>query len=56
MLATNLSNRSALLRDLPMKRPEPGEEISDAVLRLCSSASSFVTGQALAVDDGFTVY
>ena len=44
-----------LLRDLPMKRLGQGEEIADAVLWLCSTGSTFVTGQALAVDGGFTV-
>ena len=44
-----------LLRDLPMKRLGRGEEIADAVLWLCSTGSTFVTGQALAVDGGFTV-
>lgn len=39
-----------------MKRLGRGEEIADAVLSLCSSGSSFVTGQALAVDGGFSVY
>jgi len=31
------------------------EEIADAVLWLCSPGSTFVTGQSLAVDGGFTV-
>ena len=44
-----------LLRDLPMKRLGRGEEIAAAVLWLCSTGSTFVTGQALAVDGGFTV-
>ena len=44
-----------LLRDLPMKRLGTGQEIADAVLWLCSSGSTFVTGHALLVDGGFTI-
>lgn len=36
----------------PMKRFAEPEEIADAVLWLCSPASSFVNGHALAVDGG----
>jgi NAD(P)-dependent dehydrogenase (short-subunit alcohol dehydrogenase family) len=39
----------------PMSRMGQPREISDAVLWLCSDQSSFVTGQALAVDGGYTV-
>ncbi|WP_460428990.1 SDR family oxidoreductase [Azotobacter armeniacus] len=39
-----------------MKRLGRGEEIAGAVLWLCSSGSTCVTGQALAVDGGLTVY
>ena len=56
MLDKGMLAMEDLLRDLPMKRLGRGEEIADAVLWLCSSGSSFVTGQALAVDGGFTVY
>ncbi|SCU76922.1 Levodione reductase [Cupriavidus necator] len=56
MLEKGMLAMDDLLRDLPMKRLGRGEEIADAVLWLCSSGSSFVTGQALAVDGGFTVY
>jgi NAD(P)-dependent dehydrogenase (short-subunit alcohol dehydrogenase family) len=55
MLDSGMLAMNDLLRDLPMKRLGRGEEIADAVLWLCSPGSSFVTGQALAVDGGFTV-
>jgi NAD(P)-dependent dehydrogenase (short-subunit alcohol dehydrogenase family) len=37
----------------PVGRMGTAEEIADAVVWLCSPASTFVTGQALAVDGGF---
>ena len=55
MLDSGMLAMDDLLRDLPMKRLGKGEEIADAVLWLCSSGSTFVTGQALAVDGGYTV-
>jgi len=54
MLETGMLAIDDLLRDLPMKRLGRGEEIADAVLWLCSPGSTFVTGQALAIDGGFT--
>ncbi len=56
MLDKGMLSIDDLLSDLPMKRLGRSKEIADAVLWLCSSGSSFVTGQALAVDGGFTVY
>jgi len=56
MLDKGMLAMDDLLRDLPMKRLGRGQEIADAVLWLCSSGSTFVTGQALAVDGGFTAY
>ena len=56
MLDKGMLAMDDLLRDLPMKLLGRGEEIADAVLWLCNSGSTFVTGQALAVDGGFTVY
>jgi NAD(P)-dependent dehydrogenase (short-subunit alcohol dehydrogenase family) len=40
----------------PMGRVGQPEEIADTVVFLCSDASSFITGQALAVDGGWTVH
>ncbi|WP_277749252.1 IS21 family transposase [Paenirhodobacter populi] len=39
----------------PMKRMSTSEEIAEAAAWLCSSASSFVTGQTLLVDGGYTI-
>lgn len=46
---------TALLRDIPMGRLGQPDEIAHAVLWLASSGASFMTGQALIVDGGFTV-
>jgi NAD(P)-dependent dehydrogenase (short-subunit alcohol dehydrogenase family) len=40
---------------VPMGRMGRPEEIADAVLWLCSSASSYVTGQSISVDGGFVM-
>jgi NAD(P)-dependent dehydrogenase (short-subunit alcohol dehydrogenase family) len=55
MLDKGMLAMDDLLHDLPMKRLGKAEEIADAVLWLCSPGSTFVTGQPLAVDGGFTV-
>jgi NAD(P)-dependent dehydrogenase (short-subunit alcohol dehydrogenase family) len=44
---------AALLASEPVGRLGRPDEIADAVVWLCSSRSSFVTGQAIAVDGGF---
>jgi NAD(P)-dependent dehydrogenase (short-subunit alcohol dehydrogenase family) len=38
---------------IPMGRVGRPEEIADAVLYLCSSAASYITGQSISVDGGF---
>ena len=44
-----------ILASEPMGRVGHPQEISDAVIWLCSKASSFVTGHALVVDGGLVV-
>jgi NAD(P)-dependent dehydrogenase (short-subunit alcohol dehydrogenase family) len=45
--------RAAMVDMEPVHRLGRPEEIADAVVWLCSDRSSFVTGQAIAVDGGF---
>ena len=40
---------------VPIGRYGRTEEIADAVLWLCSDPASFVVGQSIAVDGGFTM-
>ncbi len=44
-----------MLKMVPIGRYGRPDEIADAVLWLCSDASSFVVGQSISVDGGFTM-
>ncbi len=47
---------NAMLKaNVPMGRMGRPEEIADAVLWLCSSAASYVTGQSISVDGGYVM-
>lgn len=47
--------RAQLAAEHPMGRISQPEETAEAVLWLCSDAASFVTGQTLAIDGGYTI-
>jgi NAD(P)-dependent dehydrogenase (short-subunit alcohol dehydrogenase family) len=49
MKAAQTEALEAMLKEVPIGRIGRAEEIADVVLWLCSSASSFVVGQAIAV-------
>ena len=48
------NNPGALGQMMPMKRVGTPDEIAAAVVWLCSSDASYITGQSLAADGGFT--
>lgn len=47
--------REFVAKTQPIGRMGRAEEIADAVLWLCSPASSFIIGQSLSVDGGYTI-
>jgi NAD(P)-dependent dehydrogenase (short-subunit alcohol dehydrogenase family) len=55
MLETQPEAMKELMKEVPIGRLGRPEEIANAVLWLCSPASSFVIGHALPVDGGYTV-
>ncbi len=48
------SYEEKLLRNIPMRRYGQPQDIAEAIIWLCSEQSSFVTGQAIALDGGLT--
>jgi NAD(P)-dependent dehydrogenase (short-subunit alcohol dehydrogenase family) len=46
---------NAMLAQVPVGRLGRAQEIADAVLWLCSGASTMVVGHALVVDGGYTI-
>lgn len=55
MFETGDLSRDDLARLQPIGRLGKGSEIADAVLWLCSPASSFIIGQSISVDGGYTI-
>ncbi len=54
MASTTDSYREAFLRQVPLGRIAEPRDIAEAVRFLCSPAASYITGQALYVDGGYT--
>ncbi|MBA4275823.1 SDR family oxidoreductase [Flavobacterium sp.] len=54
MLVNEAEAMDVLIQQLPIKRLGKAEEIADVVLWLCSKASTYVIGQAISVDGGYT--
>jgi Tropinone reductase 1 len=46
----------SVLDRTPMKRVGEPREVASAAAFLCSDAASYITGQCIAVDGGFSVY
>jgi NAD(P)-dependent dehydrogenase (short-subunit alcohol dehydrogenase family) len=55
MKVLNPNMAEATIKAIPMRRLGEPDEIAQAILWLCSDASSFITGHALAVDGGTVV-
>ena len=55
MIAKEPETMKDILKEQPIGRLGRPQEVASAVLWLCSSEASFVIGQALAVDGGYTV-
>lgn len=54
-LADEPETMQAVMKEIPLGRLGRAEEISSAILWLCSPGASFVIGHALVVDGGYTV-
>lgn len=48
--------RDEVISRTPMKRTGRPEEVASAAAFLCMQASSYITGQTISVDGGFTIY
>jgi len=56
MLTTESDEMQELMKEVPIGRLAKPEEVASVVLWLCSPSASYVIGQGIAVDGGFTVH
>ncbi|GIP45715.1 oxidoreductase [Paenibacillus sp. J45TS6] len=54
MLATESDAMDELIKQVPIGRLAKAEEVASVVLWLCSPSASYIVGQAISVDGGFT--
>jgi NAD(P)-dependent dehydrogenase (short-subunit alcohol dehydrogenase family) len=54
MLKNETGVMQEMMRDVPAKRLGAASEVANAVVWLCSSKASFITGQAIPIDGGYT--
>lgn len=55
MLRSGDLREADAVKAMPINRLGKASEVSDAVLWLCSDMASFVIGQSIAVDGGYTI-
>ncbi len=55
-VSSDSQERKDLIAAHPMARFGRPEEVAEAIVWLCSDKASFITGQTLAVDGGYTVH
>lgn len=53
---TEKSEMDDLIREIPIGRLAHPEEVASVVLFLCSDAASYMVGQAIPVDGGYTIH
>lgn len=56
MNGTEKKEMDDLIREIPMGRLAKPEEVAQVVLFLCSDAASYMVGQAVSVDGGYTIH
>ncbi|WP_412990299.1 SDR family NAD(P)-dependent oxidoreductase [Pediococcus siamensis] len=56
MMGTEKSEMDALMKEVPIGRLADPKEIANVVLFLCSDAASYIIGQGIPVDGGYTIH